>query len=124
MLQMAEAMAQDKDAGKLKGHRDVIFAAWSGEELGLLGSSHYVKQMETMFSRHAAALSAPDEAAESEGQTDETEGKKEDVESGPNTGGLHLYIAACLNMDMVELPHIKICSKRKDSQQKVLFSDD
>ncbi|MBK1670133.1 hypothetical protein CKO28_19030 [Rhodovibrio sodomensis] len=28
--------------GKLNGARDVIFAAWSGEELGLLGASHFV----------------------------------------------------------------------------------
>lgn len=129
MLQMAESMAQAKDKGQLPGHRDVIFAAWSGEELGLLGSSHYVKQLETMFSKHAAAASgepesAPEPKAESKGKLkeagDDAQGedsaKSEDatgsespqkktqageVESGPNTGGLHLYIAACLNMDMV-----------------------
>jgi len=109
MLQIAEAMAQSKDAGTLKGNRDVVFAAWSGEELGLLGSSHYVKQLETMFSQHAAAVSEPDEEAaakgkdaadESSSKDDEAEARKKD-ESGPNTGGLHLYIAACLNMDMV-----------------------
>jgi Tol biopolymer transport system component len=105
MLQMAEAMAQSKDAGTLKGNRDVVFAAWSGEELGLLGSSHYVKQLETMFSQHAAAVTAPDEATETDNSTDDKEAAKDDdakeKESGPNTGGLHLYIAACLNMDMV-----------------------
>ena len=50
MMQIAEAMAQAKDAGKLTGQRDVVFAAWSGEEIGLLGSSHYVKTLETLFS--------------------------------------------------------------------------
>ena len=53
---MAEAMANAKAAGQLQGQRDVIFAAWSGEELGLLGSSHYVKNLETLFSQHAAAV--------------------------------------------------------------------
>lgn len=105
MLQIAEAMAQSKDAGTLKGNRDVVFAAWSGEELGLLGSSHYVKQLETMFSQHAAAVSAPDEDTEKDDDTDDEGSSKDDAtkekESGPNTGGLHLFIAACLNMDMV-----------------------
>ncbi|MCA9051565.1 MAG: M28 family peptidase, partial [Planctomycetaceae bacterium] len=126
MLQMAEAMAQAREAGKLTGRRDVIFAAWSGEELGLLGSSHYVKQLETMFSQHAAAFEAAEPPAEKKANADEktdadadnktkpegakttasadadADGKPQTVEeSGPNTGGLHLYIAACLNMDMV-----------------------
>ena len=101
MLQIAEAMAQAKDSGELKEQRDIVFAAWSGEELGLLGSSHYVKQLETMFSKHAAdaaaeiGVSAPDLEA-----TDRTNAKSTDL-TGPNTGGLHMYIAACLNMDMV-----------------------
>ncbi|APZ93449.1 M28 family peptidase [Fuerstiella marisgermanici] len=106
MLQMAEAMASAKDAGKLEGTRDVIFAAWSGEELGLLGSSHYVKELETMFSQHAAALTPEEKQADkadapADESTEETDKEKTDAESGPNTGGLHLYIAACLNMDMV-----------------------
>lgn len=106
MLQMAESMANARDRGDLKGHRDVVFAAWSGEELGLLGSSHYVKSLETMFSQHAAALSEPnsekaDEPNDPEAPNDPDESSDTTSESGPNTGGLHLYIAACLNMDMV-----------------------
>jgi Tol biopolymer transport system component len=97
MMQIAEAMARAKDEGKLQGTRDVVFAAWSGEELGLLGSSHYIKHLETLFSQHAADAGADDaEQAES----DATEKKRDEI-SGPNTGGLSLYIAACLNMDMV-----------------------
>lgn len=107
MLQIAESMATARDAGKLDGKRDVVFAAWSGEELGLLGSSHYVKELETMFSQHAAALSPPGGKENKEGDADEKkkqeakDEKNKDEQSGPNTGGLHLYIAACLNMDMV-----------------------
>lgn len=106
MLQIAEATARARDAGELKGNRDVVFAAWSGEELGLLGSSHYVKQLETLFSQHAAALSPPnddddDKAVDEDADDDPEAGGKKNTTSGPNTGGLHLYIAACLNMDMV-----------------------
>lgn len=113
MMQIAEAMARAKDEGKLKGQRDVVFAAWSGEEIGLLGSSHYVKTLETLFSQHAAAVGG-DEGQEKEGNSEQAiensraEGedrkgsqKKSDDLAGPNTGGLNLYIAACLNMDMV-----------------------
>lgn len=106
MLQIAESMAQAKDRGELQGQRDVIFAAWSGEELGLLGSSHFIKDLETMFSKHAAALSGDSDSEESKADDDvaAAEASKEArqvQESGPNTGGLHMYIAACLNMDMV-----------------------
>ena len=93
MMQMAEAMALAKDAGKLNGQRDIVFAAWSGEEIGLLGSSHYVKTLETMFSQHAASAGGDSEPAGDQKKVDDT--------TGPNTGGLNLYIAACLNMDMV-----------------------
>lgn len=96
LLQMAEALAARRDAGTLQAERDLVFAAWSGEELGLLGSTHYVNELEKMFSQHAAAASGPDE--ENQGDSKDSKAKKK----GPlNTGGLHLYIAACLNMDMV-----------------------
>lgn len=43
LLEIAEFLADQRKAGKLDLKRDVVFAAWSGEELGLLGSSHFVK---------------------------------------------------------------------------------
>ena len=101
MMQIAEAMALAKDAGKLHGSRDIVFAAWSGEELGLLGSSHYVKSLETLFSQHAAAVEGSDTGS------DQPEKKADDL-AGPNTGGLSLYITACLNMDMVGRLHEKL----------------
>lgn len=107
MMQIAEAMTQARDAGRLQGQRDIVFAAWSGEELGLLGSSHYVKTLETLFSQHAAAVS-PKEVPSDKNVPDDKEPAdpkpdtpKSDDSTGPNTGGLNLYIAACLNMDMV-----------------------
>ena len=41
MLEVAEYLSDLKKKGKLKLKRDVIFAGWSGEELGLHGSSHF-----------------------------------------------------------------------------------
>ncbi len=45
MLEVAEYLADLKRKGKLDMKRDVIFAAWSGEELGLHGSQHFVNQL-------------------------------------------------------------------------------
>lgn len=108
MLQVAEALVTAKERGDLNAHRDIVFAAWSGEELGLLGSSHFVKDLETVFAQHAADASAVLDAGSGEQDSldddpvEETEGQSADDElSGPTTGGLHMYIAACLNMDMV-----------------------
>ena len=109
LMQMAEALANAKQAGQLTGSRDIVFAAWSGEELGLLGSGHYVKTLETLFSKHAAAAEGEGAPGEKQPRADSADGSggasaekpAEDPLSGPNTGGLNLYIAACLNMDMV-----------------------
>ncbi len=44
LLEIAEYLADQKAQGKLALPRDIVFAAWSGEELGLLGSSYFVKR--------------------------------------------------------------------------------
>ena len=45
MLEVAARMVSDRKTGTFAPKRDIIFAAWSGEELGLLGSDHYVKEL-------------------------------------------------------------------------------
>lgn len=45
MLEIAENLADQVRKGKLKLKHDIIFAAWSGEELGLLGSKHFVEAL-------------------------------------------------------------------------------
>jgi len=74
LLEIAQYLKDQQDAGKLPLKRDVVFAAWSGEELGLLGSSHFVKQ-----AGHGA------------------KGKAE----GHARHGLTEHFAAYLNMDMI-----------------------
>lgn len=49
VIEIAQWLAEQKKQGKIKMTRDVIFAAWSGEELGLLGSNHYVESLAKMF---------------------------------------------------------------------------
>lgn len=43
LLEIAQSLAAQKAAGKLKLSHDILFAAWTGEELGRLGSAHFVK---------------------------------------------------------------------------------
>lgn len=43
LLEVAQFLRARQKEGKLKLKHDVIFAAWSGEELGTLGSNHFVK---------------------------------------------------------------------------------
>ena len=45
LIEIAEFLADQRERAKLELTRDVVFAAWSGEELGLLGSSHFVRNL-------------------------------------------------------------------------------
>ena len=44
LLEIAQYLADQKRQRRLKLKRDLLFAAWSGEEMGLLGSNRFVKQ--------------------------------------------------------------------------------
>ena len=81
LLEIAEHLADQRNRGQLRLRRDLLFAAWSGEELGLLGSDHFVKALaKAMMQRNVDAAS----------------------HHGPG-GEQSIYpaIAAYLNMDMV-----------------------
>ncbi len=43
MLEIAQYLADREAKGQLTPKRDLIFAAWSGEELGLIGSMHFAQ---------------------------------------------------------------------------------
>ncbi len=45
MLEIAQHLADQRERGKLPLERDIVFAAWTGEEVGLLGSGHYVRTL-------------------------------------------------------------------------------
>ena len=44
LIEVAERLAARRNSGELGARRDILFAAWSGEELGLLGSTHWASQ--------------------------------------------------------------------------------
>ncbi len=80
MLEIAQYLADQRKNGGLAMKRDIVFAAWSGEELGLLGSSHFVEAEEASLEEQFGS-----------------DASKQD--SGVSL--LHRRIAACLNLDMV-----------------------
>jgi Tol biopolymer transport system component len=45
LLEIAQHLAELKAQGRLGAKRDILFAAWSGEEMGTLGSSHFAKTL-------------------------------------------------------------------------------
>jgi hypothetical protein len=49
VMEIAQWLADQKKQGKLALKRDILFAAWSGEELGLLGSNHFVEDFSKMI---------------------------------------------------------------------------
>lgn len=100
MLEVAEYLAAQKKAGKLEGFRDVIFAAWSGEELGLHGSKAYVKMrragfMEEMMKAHAGLTDNKNKSGDKE--EPKVGAVTMDVKNIPIYG----MISGCFNMDMV-----------------------
>lgn len=78
MMEIAEYLASEVRAGQLELERDILFAAWSGEELGLRGSTAFTDDFSKLFPGRLP-----------------TEGQA--------TSGSSLYphIAAYLNLDMV-----------------------
>lgn len=77
MLEVAQFVAFQKRKGKLTKGRDLICAGWSGEELGLHGSSHYVDELMGKY------------------------GQDVPVEGEDNRRSIQNRISAYLNMDMV-----------------------
>ena len=61
VLEIAKSMMEKKKATKLTMKRDLLFALWSGEELGLLGSNAFTRRQEgdgengSYFREHFAA---------------------------------------------------------------------
>jgi Tol biopolymer transport system component len=74
MLEIAQSLSQMKRSGKLEMQHDILFAAWSGEELGLLGSAYFADHFYDLYPH----MQKPED------------GNK-----------LYPSVVACLNLDMV-----------------------
>ena len=95
MLEIAQYLSNLRKKGKLDLKRDVIFAGWSGEELGLHGSSHFVKLMKDQIK----AQEKPAEPTDAPQPADANDPHAGLDLFGPQT--IYPQISACLNMDMV-----------------------
>lgn len=73
MLEIAQSFANAKKQGNLKLEHDVLFAAWSGEEMGLLGSAYFAENFFKLYPHLP----------------------------NPGDGKLYPTVAACFNLDMV-----------------------
>ena len=122
MLEIAEYLADQKAKGKLKLKRDIIFAAWSGEELGLLGSKHFVKSLASHMHHHGGhhshgksphGKSPKGKSPHGKSPTSLRQNAKKPIgktaKANPQ-GASHRssrslsiqpFVAACINMDMV-----------------------
>jgi hypothetical protein len=56
LLELARSLAEERRANPAAFTRGIIFAFWSGEELGLLGSSHFVEHAPAPLSNIVACL--------------------------------------------------------------------
>lgn len=95
MLEVAQYLAHQKKQGKLSPKRDLLFAAWSGEELGLHGSASFTNDFAKLF---------PDRVAKAEVATAQSkDGSDSASDAHAAIAKMKLYpqIAAYLNMDMV-----------------------
>lgn len=90
MLEIAQYLAAQKRSGKLAAKRDLMVAAWSGEELGLFGSQAFIKRFAELYPDAPIEPADPEAAriAAAHGMS-------------PQAAPLTPAIAAYFNLDMV-----------------------
>ncbi|WP_146522010.1 M28 family peptidase [Stieleria varia] len=94
MLEIAQYIANEKSTGRLAGQRDLIIAAWSGEELGLFGSQAFVQSFQELYPN----------APQPDAETDDVSAAHAHAHahgSSESNEPLTQAISAYLNLDMV-----------------------
>ncbi len=97
MLEIAQYLAAEKRTGKLNARRDLIVAAWSGEELGLFGSQAFVKDFYSLVPDAEVVVLGAEAAAAKAAHAAMLAAHGASAEDEPLTAA----IAAYLNLDMV-----------------------
>ncbi len=99
MLEIAQYMAGLKRQGKLDLKHDILFAAWSGEELGLIGSSHFAEEFYKLYPQMAAVASSNPH----QGSSDAARGPAlpSGVHGAATPSSLYPAVGAALNLDMI-----------------------
>ncbi len=117
MMEIAQYLADLKRSGQLHAERDILFAAWSGEELGLRGSAAFAEEFALLFPNRIAGHghhnphSAGSHAAVAGHAVAPVPNEIGDSEPAAHGGsshashqsarGLYPQISSCLNLDMV-----------------------
>jgi hypothetical protein len=97
VLEIAQYLASEQANGKLSMKRDVLIAAWSGEELGLRGSQAFADDFAKLYPGRQPVR--PHAAIAEAAPSDEVNAAAHATHS--STASLYPQIAACLNLDMV-----------------------
>jgi len=95
VLEIAQYLASEQASGKLNMKRDVLIAAWSGEELGLRGSQAFADDFAKLY---PGRQSVNAHAAEGAAGNDVVAAAHA---AHSSAASLYPEIAACLNLDMV-----------------------
>lgn len=102
VLEIAQYLTNEKNAGKLNMKRDVLIAAWSGEELGLRGSEAFVENFAKLYpSRSIKSVASPASNPSDKASDKASDQPKTDSHSSAAQVTLYPAIAACVNLDMV-----------------------
>lgn len=110
VLEIAQYLANQVKDGRLKMKRDVLVAAWSGEELGLRGSAAFAEAFADLYpermimpaeghSAHSAA--ANPHAVENLPPASHAADPHAEMALAVKPDGLYPELVACLNLDMV-----------------------
>lgn len=96
MLEMAQYLAEEVAANRLQMKRDILFAAWSGEELGLRGSQAFADDFFDLYPTRLPKTSAADSASAAT-----TPDNSATPAAPTGTKDLNPPVIANLNLDMV-----------------------
>lgn len=99
VLEIAQYLASEQASGKLTMKRDVLIAAWSGEELGLHGSKAFADDFAQLYPNRQPAHP---HAKSSEPASDDPVAAAHAAHSSTHSAAaLYPQIAAYVNLDMV-----------------------
>ena len=92
MLEIAQYLAAEKKSGRLKPKRELLVAAWSGEELGLFGSQAFAEDFYKLYPDAPRPAANDEETAKAVAHAHG---------STPDAEALNSAVAAYMNLDMV-----------------------
>ena len=94
MLEIAQYLAGEMQPARAALKHDILFAAWSGEELGLRGSQAFADDFAELYPQRSQLFNSPAATASAGAEVDQ-------AASPPSAARLYPAIVAHLNLDMI-----------------------